>query len=101
MIVKGFISNVGQTRDWTNKDGEQRQSVKLTVAIPFMSKDGQEHKDELMGEMNLPNQEFLESLRKTSAANEKCEFNVGFSLSEWNGKKIQNVRIYSVTKLMM
>ena len=56
MIVKGFISNVGQTRDWTNKDGEQRQSVKLTVAIPFMSKDGQEHKDELMGEMNLPNQ---------------------------------------------
>ena len=51
--------------------------------------------------MNLPNQEFLESLRKTSAANEKCEFNVGFNLSDWNGKKIQNVRIYSVTKLMM
>ena len=101
MIIKGFISEVGQTRDWTNKEGEQRQSVSITLAIPFVTKDGQEHKDELMGEMRLPNQEFLESLRKTSDANEKCEFNVGFNLSDWNGKKIQNVRIYSVTKLMM
>lgn len=101
MIIKGFISEVGQMKDWTNKDGEGRQSVKMTVAIPFVSKDGQEHMDELMGEMRLPNEEFLESLRKTSAAQEKCEFNVGFNLSDWKGKKIQNVRIYSVTKLMM
>ena len=101
MNFKGFITEIGQTRDWTNKDGEQRQSVKLTLAIPYVSKDGQEHNDELMGEMNLPNQEFMESLKKASEAKEKCEFHVGFSLSDWNGKKIQNIRVFNVTKLMM
>ena len=25
----------------------------------------------------------------------------GFNLSEWNGKKIQNIRVFSLTKLMM
>lgn len=51
MILKGFIKEIGQTRGWTNKDGEARQSVKLTLAIPYMSKDGQEFKDELIAEM--------------------------------------------------
>lgn len=101
MIIKGFIKEVGQTRDWTNKDGEARQSVKLTLAIPYVSKDGQEHNDELLGEMNLPSQEFMEELKKTCEAREKCEIHVGFSLSEWNGKLIQNIRVFNLTKLMM
>ena len=101
MILQGFIKEVGQTRGWTNKDGESRQSVKLTLAIPYVSKDGQERNDELIGEMNLPNQEFLGSLTKACGDKEKCEFHVGFSLSEWNGKQIQNIRVYNITKLMM
>lgn len=101
MILRGFIKEVGQTRDWTNKDGEARQSVKLTLAIPYVSKDGEEFYDELMGEMTLPNQEFLAGLKSTCEAKEKCELHVGFGLSDWNGKKIQNIRVYNLTKLMM
>ncbi len=101
MYLRGFIKEVGQTRDWTNKEGEARQSVKLTLAIPYVSKDGQEYNDELVGEMNVPSQEFLAGLRKTCEAREKCEINIGFSLSEWNGKKIQNIRVFNLTKLMM
>ena len=101
MIFKGFIKEVGQTRSWTNKDGEQRQSVKLTVAIPYLSKDGQERQDELIGEMSYGNPEFLTSLQQTCQARETCEFQVGFSLSEWQGKKIQNIRVYNLTKPMI
>ena len=101
MIIKGFIKEVGQTREWTNKDGESRQSVKLTLAVPFVSKDGQEHSDELLGEMNVQTPEFMESLKKTCEAHEKCEMHVGFSLSDWQGKKIQNIRVFSLTKLMV
>ena len=100
MILKGYIKEVGQTRDWTNKEGEKRQSVKLTIALPYMSRDGQEHYDELMGEMNLPNAEFLEGLKKTCEAKEKCEMQVGFFLSEWNGKKIQNIKLLSLTRMI-
>lgn len=101
MILRGFIKEVGQTRDWTNKEGEARQSVKLVLSIPYVSKDGHENYDELMGEMNLPNGEFLTGLKKTCDAKEKCELHVGFNLSDWNGKKIQNIRVFSMTKLMM
>jgi hypothetical protein len=101
MIIRGFIKEVGQTRDWTNKDGETRQSVKLTLAIPYVSKDGQEYNDELMCEMNLPNAEFLQGLTKACEEKEKCELHVGFFLSDWNGKKIQNIRVFNLTKLMM
>lgn len=101
MILKGFIKVVGQTRDWTNKDGEARQSVKLELAIPYVGKDGQEYYDELLGEMTVPNKEFLAVLKKACEARERCEMHVGFSLSEWQGKKIQNIRVYNLTKLMM
>lgn len=101
MIIKGFIKEVGQTRDWTDKSGENRQSVKLTLAMPYVSKDGQSHEDELIAEMTLPNLEFMAGLVKACEAHEKCEFQVGFSLSDWQGKKIQNIKVYNLTKLMM
>lgn len=100
MIIRGFIKEVGQTRAWTNKEGEQRQSVKLTLQVPYLTKDGQERCDELMGEINYANPEFLEGLKRTQQAHEKCEMTVGFSLSDWKGKLIQNIRVYNVTKML-
>ena len=100
MIIRAFIKEVGQTRDWTNKEGEQRQSVKLTRQVPYLTKDGQERNDELMGEINYGNPEFLEGLKRTQQAHEKCEMTVGFSLSDWKGKLIQNIRVYNVTKMI-
>lgn len=101
MIIKGLIKEIGPSREWENKDGEKRQSVKIVLAIPYVAKDGQEHSDELLGEMNLPNPEFADELKKACEAHEKCEFHVGFYLSDWNGKKIQNIRVFNLTKLMM
>ena len=100
MILKGFIKEVGQTRDWTDKNGEKKQSVKLTLAIPYISKEGKEHSDELMCEMSFGNPEFLDGLKRTCEAGEKCEMTVGFSLSEWKGKMIQNIRIFNLTKML-
>lgn len=100
MIIRGFIKEVGQTRDWTTKDGEKRQSAKLTIQVPYLTKDGQERYDELIGEINYANNELLQGLRNTQAAHERCEMQVGFSLSNWEGKQIQNIRIYSITKML-
>ena len=62
MIIKGFIKEILGTREWTNKEGEKRQSVKMVLSIPYVSKDGQEHDDELMGEMNYGNPAFFEGV---------------------------------------
>ena len=100
MILKGFIKEVGQTRDWTDKNGEKKQSVRLTLGIPYVSKEGKEHSDELIAEMTFGNPEFLDCLKQTGQAGEKCELHVGFFLSDWNGKKIQNIKVFNLTKLL-
>lgn len=100
MILKGFIKEVGQTRDWTNRDGEMRHSVKLTLQVPYLTKDGQERCDEMVAETNYTNTEFLDGLKRTQEAHEKCEMQVGFSLSDWNGKQIQNIRVFNLTKMI-
>ena len=38
--IKGFIKEVSQTRDWTDRNGEQRQSVNLVLVFPYVAKDG-------------------------------------------------------------
>ena len=100
MIIKGFIKEVGQTREWTTKEGDKRQSVKLTVEIPYTGKDGQEHQDELITELNVVNEGFLEGVKMAQQGHEKCEMQVGFHVSDWNGKKIQNIRLYGLTKMI-
>jgi hypothetical protein len=99
--IKGFIKEVSQTRDWTDRNGEQRQSVNLVLSFPYVAKDGRELCDEMMGEMTLPKDKSLEGIKKACEDHEKCEIHVGFSLSDWNGKKIQNIRVYNLTRLMM
>lgn len=100
MVLKGFIKEVSGGRSWLTKDGESRQSVKLTLAVPYVSKGGEERNDVLMAEVRVPSTEYADELRKTCSAGEKCEFQVGFYLSEWNGKMIQNIRVYNVTKTL-
>lgn len=101
MITKGFIVAVGQPREWSNNNGEKMQSVELTIAIPFVTRNGEERNDMLIGEMSYQNADFLNVLRSTSEAHEKCELQIGFYLADWNGKKIQNIKIHNMTKLMM
>ena len=55
----------------------------------------------MMGEMTLPKDKSLEGIKKACEDHEKCEIHVGFNLSDWNGKKIQNIRVYNLTRLMM
>ena len=101
MIVKGFITEVGQKRSWNDKDGVEHLNVILFLALPYVKKNGEEQKDELSCEMTLPNEGFLETLRSTCQNHEKCEFQLKFNLSDWNGKKIQNIKLNNLTKIMM
>lgn len=100
MYLKGFIKELGETRSWTNKEGATMMSVKLTLQVPYVARDGQERFDELMGEICYGNQQFLEGLRQAQQAHEKCEMQVGFSLSDWQGRQIQNIKVYSVRKMI-
>jgi len=100
MILRGFIKEVGQSREWATREGEKKQSVRLTLQVPYVTRDGQERYDELLGEMSYDNPQFLDGLRQAQQAHERCEMQVGFSLSEWQDRQIQNIRVYNITKLL-
>lgn len=98
MLVRGILSEVGQPWDWTDKNGVKQQCVKLLMRIPCGTREGNEYFDEIMGEVNIGNPEFLNSLKRTCEAGEKCEFQVRFSTADWKEKKIQNIRVFNITK---
>lgn len=100
MICQGYIKEVGQTIDWTDKNGEKKQRVQLVMRIPCGAREGKEYSDEMIGDVYPRNPEFLESLKRTCEAGEKCEFQVRFSKVDWYEKKIQNITVSKITKLL-
>ena len=100
MILRGFIKELGETSGWTNREGATMTSVRLTLQVPYVTRDGQERYDELLGELSYDNPQLLDGLRQAQQAHERCEMQVGFSLSDWHGRQIQNIRVYNVTKLL-
>ena len=98
MLVRGILSEVGQPRDWTDKNGVKKQCVTLLMRIPCGAREGNEFFDEIMGEISFGNPEFLNSLKRICEAKEVCEFQLRFSLVDWNEKKIQNIRVFNLSK---
>ena len=98
MIKRGYIKEVGQARDWTDKNGVKKQCVKLLMRIPCGPREGKEYSDEIVGEISFGNPEFLNSLKRICEAKEVCEFQLRFSLKDWKEKKIQNIRVFNLSK---
>lgn len=98
MTCKGYITEVGQPWDWTVKNGVKQQCVKLVMRIPCGTREGNEYFDEIMGEVNIGNPEILDSLKRTCEAGEMCEFELIFSLVDWKGKIIQDIKVIRLAK---
>lgn len=70
----------------------------IDIVFTLYEQAGEEHEDVLMCEMNIPNEDYLKVLQNACESHERYEFQLGFYLSDWNGKKIQNIRLYNASK---
>ena len=100
MNVQGYISKIGEPRKWKTQQGEERQSYPLEIKVPYLNSRGEEKTDELIGEHVAANPEYIQKLQEQMEKGTRMEFQLGFHIREWEGKRFQNIKIYNIQILL-
>lgn len=100
MKLKGYLTRISEPRTWTTQQGETRYSYPVEISVPYLTSQGEERHDELMGEHVAGNPEYVNKLAEAMQQHAKMEFTCGFSIREWNGKRIGNMKISNIQMLM-
>lgn len=104
MNLQGFIREIGTPRQWKTKENEPRETYPLIISVPFVGKDGKEHSDDFLAEINVGNKDYIENVRKHMENHDRMEFRVGFSIREWekDGKKsnFQKASVFDIQILI-
>lgn len=96
MNVQGFIKEIGVPREWNTQDGKKMFSYPIVMSLPFVDKNGTERSDEIIGEMNAGNPDYIQKLEDLRVKNAKATFTLGFAVREYNGRKFQNTKIWDI-----
>lgn len=100
MNVQGYISKIGVPRTWKTQQGEDRQSYPIEIKVPFINSKGEEKSDELIGEHVAANPDYIKRLQEQMEKGTRMEFQLGFHIREWEGKRFQNIKIYNIQILL-
>lgn len=105
MNLKGYLREIGQPRKWKTNEGEDRETYRLVLTIPYIGSDGKEHTDDIQGELTSGNPAYIANIRKAMEEKKCMEFKCGFSIKEWKNpqgqvKPIQQCKVYDFSILM-
>lgn len=105
MNLKGYLREIGQPRQWKTNEGEDRETYRLVLTIPYIGSDGKEHTDDIQGELTSGNPAYIANIRKAMEEKKCLEFKCGFSIKEWKNpqgqvKPIQQCKVYDFSILM-
>lgn len=105
MNLKGYLREIGQPRKWKTNEGEDRETYRLVLTIPYIGSDGKEHTDDIQGELTSGNPAYIANIRKAMEEKKCLEFKCGFSIKEWKNpqgqvKPIQQCKVYDFSILM-
>lgn len=96
MNVQGFIKEIGEPREWNSKEGQKMYSYPIIMSLPYIDKNGAERSDEIIGEMNAGNPDYIQKLEGLRAKCAKATFTLGLAVREYNGRKFQNIKIWDI-----
>ena len=98
MIKTGFIKKIGVPRDWQTKEGEQRQTYPVTVAIPYVRQDGKQGEDLMVCDHICGNPDYVKQLNELMESQAELDLTISFSLREYNGKEYTNIKLLNLSK---
>lgn len=96
MNVQGFIKEIGVPREWDSREGQKMYSYPIVVSLPYIDKNGTERSDEIIGELNAGNPDYIQKLKDLWMKNAKGTFSLGLAVREYNGRKFQNIKIWDI-----
>lgn len=97
MNVKGFIKKIAPHREWTSRDGQLMFSLPITITVPYINAKGEERADDMIGEFVIGNLDYLAKLREAIEKKQRMEFQLGFSVNEYQGREYQRIKIYNLS----
>lgn len=100
MKLQGFIKSFGEPRQWKTQNGEARESYPIVISIPFLNPRGEERSDDIITEHVCGNPEYIQRLKQQAMEGKRMEFEVGFSINEWEGKQYQRAKLFNVSVLI-
>ena len=98
MIKQGTIKAIGQPRSWKTKEGEQRQTYPVTVAIPYVRQDGKQGEDLLVCDHICGNPDYVKQLNELMESQAELDLTISFSLHEYNGKEYTNIKLLNLSR---
>ena len=100
MNIKGKIKSIGAPREWTSRENKKMSSYPVVIEVPYIGRDGNEHKDEILGELVSGNDGYIKNLTEAMNAEKGMEFRLGFSVKEYKGRLYQACKVWDIQILM-
>lgn len=100
MNVIGFIKEIGVPREWKTRENTQMYSYPIVIAVPYVDRNGTERSDEILGEMNAANADWVQKIEDIRMGNTRVNVTLGLSVNEWEGKKYQRIKVWDIQILL-
>lgn len=100
MNVTGLIKEIGVPREWTTRENTKMYSYPVVISVPYVDKNGTERSDEILGEMNAANPDWVQKIEELRKQATRVNVALGLSVNEWEGKKYQRIKIWDIQILL-
>lgn len=96
MNVQGFIKEIGVPREWDTKENKKMYSYPVVFSIPFVDKQGTERSDEIVGELNAANPDYIAKIDDLCKRQSRVDATLGLSVNEYKGKLYQRIKVWDI-----
>lgn len=96
MNVQGFIKEIGVPREWETKENKKMYSYPVVFSIPFVDKQGTERSDEIVGELNAANPDYIAKIDDLCKRQSRVDATLGLSVNEYKGKLYQRIKVWDI-----
>ena len=96
MNVQGFIKSIGVPREWDTREGRKMYSYPVVISIPFVDKQGTKRSDEIVGELNAANPDYITKIDDLCQKQSRVDVSLGLSVNEYEGKLYQRIKVWDI-----
>ena len=94
----GMIRKIVEGNTWETKNGEKRQTLYITLAVPYVKDGGQEGEDTMIAEHICGNPEYIKQLNELQEKGIELDLTIGFSIREWEGKEFTKIKLMKISQ---
>lgn len=96
MNVQGFIKEIGVPREWETKEKTKMYSYPVVFSIPYVDKQGTERSDEIVGELNAANPDYIAKIDDLRKKESRVNVSLGLAVNEHLGKLYQRIKVWDI-----